>query len=516
MYFIGVDLGTNGIKAGIIDEAGRIIGSSYWETKLISRKPGLMEQDPQDFVAGTIGIIKEILEKTEINPVLVTAISIDGQMGGIIGIDAYYGSITGYDMGLDVRSEKYNAYLHDNYKKFLRTKTCGSPRNLPKILWWKKEYPSVYKKVKKFVTLNSFVAGNLAGLKSDDAFIDYTLLSFFGLEDIKKLEWSKEFCKILDIDSGKLPMVVEPWKIIGRFTKAAAEGSGLNEGTLIIAGAGDQPAGLLGAGLVKPGTLFEVSGSSTLQFIAVDRIVPDNKNGSVMYIPSVIADTFYAFNYINGGGICLRWFRDNFLKECFEKGGIEKGNILQAIEKNLDKIPAGSEGLIFIPYFGGRQCPYDNKIRGSWIGLNWGHKLEHLYKSILESIGYDARAGIDNIKRLFPNYSFSEIAISGGGAKSDVWNQIKADITGLVYLKSESFESNIRGSGILAGFGSGVIGDMAKVASNIDIVDRSKIFKPDISNRNVYDSYFNIYRDIFKNTLNKTFNMIFEKTSQDF
>ena len=125
-------------------------------------------------------------------------------------------------------------------------------------------------------------------------------------------------------------------------------------------------------------------------------------------------------------------------------------------------------------------------------------------------------AGIDNIKRLFPNYSFSEIAISGGGAKSDVWNQIKADITGLVYLKSESFESNIRGSGILAGFGSGVIGDMAKVASNIDIVDRSKIFKPDISNRNVYDSYFNIYRDIFKNTLNKTFNMIFEKTSQDF
>ncbi|MBN1298885.1 MAG: hypothetical protein JW997_04290, partial [Actinobacteria bacterium] len=511
-YFIGVDLGTNGIKSGIIDDNGNVICSSYWETRLVSKKPGLMEQDPDEFITGTLKIIREITDKSSIDKKNIKAISIDGQMGGIIGIDSDYRSITGYDMGLDVKSEKYNELIHYKYSDFLKSKTCGSPRNLPKILWWKNEKPQIYRKIKKFVTLNSYVAGNICGLKSEDAFIDYTLLAFFGLENLKNLGWSEEFSEILDIDLYKMPNVVQPWKVIGSLTEYAANAAGIAKGTPVIAGAGDQPAGLLGAGFIIPGSLLEVSGSSTLQFTVVERFIPDIEKGAVMYIPSVIKDRFYAFNYINGGGICLRWFRDNFLKNYNSNYDDAAKNPFIEIEKNLINIPAGSDGLIFIPYFGGRQCPYNNKLRGSWIGINWGHKIEHLYKSILESIAYDAREGIENIKRLFPDYSFSEIAVSGGGAKSDVWNQIKADITGLDYVKSETFESNIRGSGILAGYGAGFIEDVEKIASKALVNApglKPEVFKADKNNKLIYDNYFSIYKNIFRNSLATTFGKIF-------
>ena len=173
-YFIGIDLGTNGIKAGVIDNSGSVICSDYRETKLISKRPGMMEQDPDEFIENTLKIIKEVTVKSSIEKEKIKAISIDGQMGGIIGIDSAYRSITGYDMGLDTRSEKYNEFLHSHYNDFLRLKTCGSPINLPKILWWKNENPQVYKRIKKFVTLNSYVAGNICSLNSSDAFIDYT------------------------------------------------------------------------------------------------------------------------------------------------------------------------------------------------------------------------------------------------------------------------------------------------------------------------------------------------------
>ena len=132
MYFIGIDLGTNGIKAGIVDEQGEVISSSYLETSLISSAPGRMEQDPQDFYYGTLKIIKDILQKSKISPKEVTAISLDGQMGGVIGIDRNFDFITGLDMGMDIRSEKYNDYIHKKYKNKLSKITCGSPRNTPR------------------------------------------------------------------------------------------------------------------------------------------------------------------------------------------------------------------------------------------------------------------------------------------------------------------------------------------------------------------------------------------------
>jgi xylulokinase len=508
MYFIGVDLGTSSIKAGIIDINGDVIKSSCMETDLISTAPGRMEQNPEDFYEKTLEIIKVVLEKSKISPKDVYSIAIDGQMGGIIGIDSDFNPITGLDMGLDIRSEKYNDYIHKNYKKLLRKKTCGSPRNIPKIMWWKKENSEVYKNILKFVTLNGFVGSKLAGIKGSEAYMDYTMLTFFGMEDFLKLNWSEELCELFDIDIKKLPRILSPWEVIGELDKKAAQKCGLLQGTKIVAGSGDQPAGLLGAGIVKPGMVVDVSGSSVLLFMAVNKFIPDTENGVIMYMPSVLSKVYYAFTYINGGGICLKWFKDEFLLE--DDQGLSKNskNEFDVIEEKIKDTPPGAGGLIFTPYFGGRQCSYDKNLKGAWIGLNWGHKKEHLYRAILESVAYDFNINISYMRELFPEFNIKRILVMGGGANSGVWNQIKSNVMGVTYGRIEGYQYALRGSGIIAGYGVSAIKDIKKVSSNINIERNITEYIPDKKIREIYQGYNKIYRNIFKNNLKKTFDLL--------
>ncbi len=508
MYFIGVDLGTSGIKAGIIDINGNVIESSYIEIDLLSSATGRMGQDPNDFYEKTLEIIKDVLEKSKISPEDIYSIAIDGQMGGIIGIDSNFNPITGLDMGLDIRSEKYNDYIHTKYKKLLRIKTCGSPRNTPKIMWWKKENSEIYKNILKFVTLNGFVGGKLAGIKGSEAYMDHTMLTFFGMEDFLKLNWSEELCELFDIDIKKLPGIVSPWEVIGELDKKAAQKCGLMQGVKIVAGSGDQPAGLLGAGMIEPGMIMDVSGISVLLFMAVNKFIPDTKNGIIMYMPSILPDISYAFTYINGGGICLKWFKEEFLLKIDKSVSENNKNEFDIIEEKIEDIPSGAGGLIFVPYFGGRQCSYNKNIKGTWIGLNWGHKKEHLYRAILESVAYDFNINLSHMRELFPEFNIKRLLVMGGGANSEVWNQIKSNVMGVNYGRIEGYQFALRGSGIIAGFGIGAIRDIKKTSLNINIEKNITEYTPDKKITEIYQGYNIIYRDIFKNNLKKTFDLL--------
>ena len=508
-YFIGVDLGTNGIKAGIVDTGGKIIETSYWETVLESSGVSKMEQNIDYFYISSLKIIRDVLEKSKIPPENISSIAIDGQMGGIIGVDKNFNSVTGLDMGLDIKSEKYNVYIHDNYLKELISTSCGSPRNTPKIMWWKSQYPEIYKRITKFVTLNGYVNGKMCSIKADQAVMDYTLLSFFGNDDAENLEWSESLSDVLEIDVEKLPEVVEPWFRVGGLSKEAAEITGLLEGTTVVAGAGDQPAGFLGAGLLDIGSVIDISGSSTILQLTVDEYRSDKINNTVMYMPSVIRGIYHAFTYINGGGITLRWFRDQFLNN---EDDIPVKDLYGEIEKKARVVPAGSEGLIFIPYMGGRQCPYSEELRGSWIGLNWGHRKEHLYRAILEALTYDYRLGFNALKELFPEIKISNMPVSGGSAKSGLFNQIKADIMGIDYIRTIEEVFAIRGSGIIAGYGVGAFKDLREISNKINILKEDHVYRPDRSNYKIYSEYFDIFKEIIDKPLKDIFRILYKKS----
>jgi len=504
MYFIGIDIGTSRIKAGIINATGDVIYSSYRETGLRSTGPGRMEHEPDKIYSDALEIIKEILDRSKISPDKIEAIGIDGQMGGVIGIDKNFNSVTGLDTYLDIRSERYNDFIHKKYNKQLREITCGSPLNFQKIIWWKKNKPEKYKKVLKFITINSYVSGKLAGNKGDRACIDHTLISFFGVEDLLKLNWSEDLCKLFGLEINKLPDIKPPWEIIGGISKISSEKCGLLKGTPIVTGAGDQPAGLLGAGLLNKGEIIDVSGSTNLLILVVDKFIPDIKNGVVMYMPSIIKGIYYAFIYVKGGGVCLQWFRDQFLLDEKTENEYIKKSKYEIIEEKAKKIPPGSDGLIFIPHFGGRQCPYSGSMKGAWIGLNWGHRKEHMYRAILESIAYEYNIGLSSIIRLFKDYKIENIMVTGGGSKSKLWNKIKADVLGMPYFIMESYQFALRGSGLIAAYGVGAISDLENVASKSNIISYKNKYMPDKKNNKIYNSYIKIYKDIFKKPLGKT------------
>ena len=314
MYFIGIDLGTSGLKAAVMDKDGNICSKSYWDTIITASKPGEMKQDIDDYFKNTLKIIDEVLEKARIDPKMIEGVAFDGQMGGIIGIDKNYNPLTELDMNLDTRSDKYVEQFHEILGEKLTETTFGSPLNGPKILRWVKERPEITRKISKFVTLSSYIAGKLAGLNSDQAFIDYTLLSFFGIEDAKKYDWSTEICEELGIEINKLPEVVPPWKLIGGVSKKYKQICKLGTGTPIFAGAGDQPAGFLGGGFIDKDKVIEVAGSTTLISGCVDDFVPDLKNKAAMYMAAVKPGIYHLFSYINGGGMSYSWLINEVFK----------------------------------------------------------------------------------------------------------------------------------------------------------------------------------------------------------
>jgi xylulokinase len=492
--YLGLDLGTSGMKAGIFDHQGRLLGDLYWNTRLVPVSPDAKEIDPDTILAQAFQIITAVIQRAHINTKSITGVAISGQMGGIVGVDEAGDSITGFDMGLDIRSEAYNQRFHEIVGEKVFSETFGSPRNTPKIMRWKKEHPEVYRKIRKFVTLNSYISAKLVGLPGDDSYIDYTQLAFFGNEDARKLQWSEELTAACDLDVEKFPTVVRPLDTIGGITQEMAQKTSLRKGTPVFAGSGDQPAGLLGARFTRNSSLIDVSGTTTLLFCATNDFIPDVKHHSVMYMPSIIEHTYAAFTYINGGGLTLKWFRDEFAPDLS----------WEDLASQITAIPPGSHGLLFSPYFGGRQCPYHASIRGSWIGMNWNHTKYHLYRALLEGLCYDYAIGKEQLSTLLPVVDTRLIEGIGGGAKDAVWNQMKADVMNITYHQKPYRQCTLRGCALTAAYGAGEVGDFS--AWDHCIEDEIGItFSPNKAAHAKYIPYIETFRKLFTSDLLEIF-----------
>jgi len=491
-YLLGIDIGTSELKAGIIDESGTVLASLQSHNSSIFKGNGKGQPDTLSIVNNTARLIKDVCSKAEIDPADVAALGMDGQMGGIIGVDQDFRPLTGIDMGLDLKAEQINADFHRKYKEQLISISCGSPRNTPKIAWWKEYEAHTYDRVRRFITLSGFVAGKLTGISGDDAVIDDTMIAYFGNENALMRSWSKELTSLWDIDIDKMPKIGNPWDILGTITNRASYETGLKPGTPVVLGAGDQPAGFFGGGFNRPGTLIDIGGSTAMLTLCVNEFIPDTEKHSIMYMPSIQRDKYFATWYINGGDMVIPWFQKNF------------GNnlTLSELSKKAGEVPTGSEGLLFFPYFGGRQCPYQNNLRGSWIGLNLGHKPGHMFRSILEGIAAQVSGGLESLERLFPNLIPQVIQGIGGAAKDDIFTEIKANFTSREYRIHPGFNASLRGSALLAGVGIGMFS-----LESIPELERNKSeysISPLPSLKQDYAALKTVYSQLEKRTLEES------------
>lgn len=466
-YLIGVDLGTSGTKTAIYQTDGKCLAEAFVEVQLHYPQPGVVEQEMEDFYRSAALTVAQCLRESGIDPGDIAAIAFDSQMAGIGSIDANYQPAARFDSWLDMRCQPYIQLMADEAGDKI-TQITGCPPTCnhgPKILWWKHQHPDIYQQVEKFVTPAAYVAGRLAGLEPDQAFIDYTFLHFSGFSDAQSGTWSEELYQQFDVDPAKLPRIVSPWDVIGTVTEENAPGFGLRPGTIIAAGAGDTAANALGAGVVRPGQLFDVAGTASVLAGCTDTYIADTGQRALMTMRSVIPGLWNPLAYIGGGGIALRWLRDNIYHPTSEEPSSQVNRDIYDEMTSLAKtVPPGSAGLLFSPHFGGRICPSSPQMRGAWIGLSWSHNQAHLIRAMLESVAYEYAYYLNTLRDLMPDQAFFEARAMGGGAKSSVWNQIKADVLNVAYYRLQGNEFGTWGAAMIAGKSAGLIDDLASHA----------------------------------------------------
>jgi xylulokinase len=311
---------------------------------------------------------------------------------------------------------------------------------------------------------SGYVAGKLTGLSAQDAFIDYTFIHFSALSDARQGQWSPELCTALGVDPGKLPRIVEPWLVVGEVTERAARDFGLAPGTPVAAGCGDTAAGALGGGVVRPGMIFDVAGTAAVFAGCTADFAADVHHRALLTMRSVIPGLWNPLAYIAGGGIALRWFRDTFYNQSRGLPQPPDSTLYDEMSLQAVRISPGSEGLFFSPHLGGRICPAAPQMRGAWTGFSWGHTQAHFFRAILESVAYEYAYYLEILRELIPNLRLTEARVVGGGARSSVWNQIKADVLGVPYQPLQGEEFSAWGAALIAGKAVGLFDDLAEIA----------------------------------------------------
>jgi xylulokinase len=263
-------------------------------------------------------------------------------------------------------------------------------------------------------------------------------------------------------------------------------------GIPLVAGAGDQVAGFVGAGLVDVGRFIDVAGTFPVFGTCVDSFVVDQEYGIYQSVAGPLSDDhWYLMTYIGGGGLTHRWFTEQFAVDLKTAAGEGDSSLFALLDAEAAQIEVGADGLIFVPHLAGRACPAQPDVRGTWIGFTWTHQRAHFYRAILESIAYDYAQALVSLEHYLPSIQRHDVRVIGGGAQSMVWNQIKADVLGLTYRRLHAADRASMGCAIMAGHAIGLYPDMASTARQF--AQTIELIEPDLERHNSYQPYVNAY-----------------------
>ena len=460
---IGIDIGTQGTKGLLVDQHGEQLGSSFRPSALLRPAPGAVEEDPERQFATVCEVIRECLGTSGVKPPTVAGIAIAGQMAGVIGIGEDGRGITPYDSWLDTRCGPYIAEMYSAAGEAI-TSSAGCPPSFnhgPKILWWKRERPEVFRTIRSFVQPGGYAAMRLCGLAAADAFIDHTYLHFSGFADNARGHWNEALCQQFELDPALLPRIVEPHRIVGEVTSEGAAASGLNAGTPVVAGCGDTAASFLACGATAEGICVDVAGTASVFAATTSSYRPDVQQMTLACGKSATPGLWHSYAYVNGGGMNLEWFR----QEIANGGAAEadSGLAFEELERLAEQAPF-DDAPVFVPHLEGRVCPSEPELRGAWLGLTRGASLGALYRAVLESVVLEYGLYKRAMLALFPELVLRELRITGGGERSPLWNQMKADLLGLPVAQVEGGGGAPLGAAMLAGFGVGACPDLPAAA----------------------------------------------------
>lgn len=470
---IGVDMGTSSTRVAVIDENARQLGAASRPTLLSSPGRQVFEQCPDEMYASVLLAIADVLTQASIKASDICGLAICGQMAGISTIGRHWEATTPYDSWLDMRCAHQVQKLKAYEQRIIEH--SGAPvsaNHAAKWLYWSDEQPRAYRNIKKIIMPAAYVAGRMAALDADAAFMDDTYLGFNSFADSQAMQWNTSLIDEFHLEADRLPRLVNPWDHIGSVCPKAASDCGLLAGTPIFAGCADIAASLLGTGVFQSGQLFDIAGTGSVLATLLDHYAVDTQNKTLATFRHCIPGLFYSMAYVGGAGLTLKGF------------GLTDGECRQ-LEGRASAVLSERNKLLFLPHLGGRHAPFDATLGGAFVGLDWTHDRSDQYRAMLESIAYEYAGFLRCMKDMNVGVGEGGVISLGGGANSALFRQIKADVLGLPYRKLPSAEYGVLGAAMLAGHGAGVFADLQQTA-----IDRQSqvesVALPDASRHGFY------------------------------
>ncbi|MCL6454261.1 MAG: xylulokinase [Alicyclobacillus sp.] len=450
---LGIDVGTSGTKVVAVRLDGTIAAVASAGYEMETPKPGYAEQDPEDWWVATVTAVRDVLAQA--GDVAVAGIGLSGQMHGLVPLDKDGCVIRPSIIWCDLRSAAEAAELERRIGRDTVIRLTENPPlpnfTLTKLLWMRKHEPDLYGRIDKVLLPKDYVRYRL----TDTFAMDVSDASGTLMLDVAKRAWSEDMCTAADVPLDWLPPVYESNEVVGHLSADAARRLGLPPGVPVVAGAGDQAAGATGLGIVEPGTVSAVFGTSGVVLAVTDRSLRD-PGGRLHTFCHASRGRWFVMGVTQAAGGSLQWYR-NRLGQMEQAVAARAGDdVYTLLMQEAETVPPGADGLLFLPYLLGERSPHlDPQARGAWMGLQWQHTAAHLVRAILEGVSFSLRDCWEVMRQM--GVTPSDWRASGGGANGRLWMEVFASVMGHPVQVLQASHGPALGAAILAAQGVGAL-----------------------------------------------------------
>ena len=487
---MGLDISTTSAKALIVDEGGNVIAAASSPQPISQPKPLWSEQNPADWWDGITTSIRQALSDADLRGEDISAIGMTGQMHGLVLLDAAGETLRPAILWNDQRTQAQCDAMTAAVGRQRLLELTGNPAltgfTAPKLLWVRDNEPQIYAQIKQVLLPKDYIRYKL----TDAYATDLAGASGTSLLNVAERNWSPEVLAALDIPIEWMPLVHEGTQGTATVSRAGAAATGLKAGTPVVGGGGDQAAGAIGMGCVAADTIGVTVGTSGVVFAPLEAYAYE-PDGRLHAFCHAVPNTWHFMGVMLSAAGSLQWYRDSFAPQL---------DFDRLLGEAAD-VPAGSEGLFFLPYLSGERTPHPDPLaRAAFIGMTGRHSRGHLTRAVLEGVAFGLKDSFTLIDQAGLPDRF-EVRISGGGAKSAIWQQIIADVLAAPLVSVNTTEGGAFGAAILASVAAGIFDDVRSACAAM--IQTGAQVKPG-QDQAAYAEQYSIYQSLYP-TLKDTF-----------
>ncbi len=493
-HLLGIDVGTSGTRTLLVNEAGQTLASATAEYPLSTPRPLWAEQDPRDWWQATLETVRAVLATSGVHGAQISGIGLSGQMHGSVFLDSRQEVIRPALLWCDQRTAEQCRWITEQVGEAeVVAETCNpvlTGFTAPKIIWLRHNEPAAYARLAKVLLPKDYIRLKLTG----EFATEVSDASGTSLLNVRERRWSQTILERIELPPDLLPPVSESPEVTGRITAQVAELTGLAAGTPVVGGGGDQAAGAVGNGIVEPGIVSSTTGTSGVVFAHLEQPAMDDRLRTHTFCHAVPGKWHVMGVMLSAGG-SLRWLRDTMCGEEKAVASLTGRDPYEYITAAAAQVPAGAEGLVFLPYLTGERTPYPNpNAKGVFFGLHLRHDKRHLARAVMEGVAFGLRDSFEIIEAM--GVQIRQVRASGGGARSELWRQIQADVTGRPHCTINVDEGPAFGVALLAGVGAGVWATVPEAChATIRVVDERQ---PCPVTGAIYSRYHALYRRLYE------------------